>query len=543
MRERVFTSHFAQSRRRRCKFKMDHSRFVGVLFLRKTPDGELLADLSSDDMKALMQSRSGSHLLEVIVRVAPRTLGAEIWRRFFRDKLMSISKHPVANFVLQSVLGSSKDPAVVASAVSELSALFGTLLYENRAGVIAALLAACLRLKTNEKDCCKALARGVTFKLEKKNANNATTADGTHNEEGGGGSRKGGKSQLARALLFLGNPPHGRCSVLGAAMMQTLAKYPADATVMFLESLCDTDPKTLLQAARDASGSHAIEAILNSRLVKAKHKKAIAELLVDNAVALAVSSGGSRVLEACYRETDNKTKKKIVELCSKREKEIVATRHGVVLFKRLGVKQFQNNASGWEKREEKSAAIRAEFEKEFGIDAPEKEKEENRNKTVLREVPPPPQKRRATRFIREEKTNEKTTTTKSTTKRLKRKARKRRKRRKRRRRGRRRRREEEEIIGSERSEISHFKFARLFKKIKFSAKTSQIWHPATCQHAFCFITMTTLFFSRRRRSSSSSSSISALLSFSPPLLLLFALRVRERRRRQKETRGDTVGEN
>jgi hypothetical protein len=218
----------------------------------------------------------------------------------------------------------------------------------------------------------------VTFKLEKKNANN---------EEGGEGGRKGGKSQLARALLFLGNPPHGRCSVLGAAMMQTLAKYPADATIMFLESLCDTDPKSLLQAARDASGSHAIEAILNSQLVKAKHKKALAELLVDNAVALAVSSGGSRVLEACYRETDNKTKKKIVELCSAREKEIVATRHGMVLFKRLGVKQFQNNASGWEKREEKSAAIRAEFEKEFGFDSLEEEKK-------VREVPPPPSRKR-----------------------------------------------------------------------------------------------------------------------------------------------------
>ena len=102
--------------------------------------------------------------------------------------------------------------------------------------------------------------------------------------------------------------------------------------------------------------------------------------LVDNAVALAVSSGGSRVLEACYRETNNKNKKKIVELCSKREKDIVATRHGVVLFKRLGVKQFQNNANGWEKREEKSAAIRAEFEKEFGFRDDAKE---------VVEVPPP----------------------------------------------------------------------------------------------------------------------------------------------------------
>ena len=325
------------------------------------PDGELLEELSSDDIKTLMQSRSGSHLLEVIVKVAPRKLSAEIWRRFFRDKLMSISKHPVANFVLQSVLGSSNDPSVIASAVSELSTLFGTLLYENRAGVIAALLAACLRLNTNEKDCCKALARGVTFKLEKKNK-----------EDGG---RVGGKSQLARALLFLGNPPHGRCSVLGAAMMQTLAKFPADATIMFCESLCDTDSKSLLQASRDASGSHAIEAILNSRVVKTKHKKAISEALIEHSVALAVSSGGSRVLEACYRETDGRSKKRIVSLCSTREKEICATRHGAVLFKRLGVKQFQSNASGWEKREEKAAHMRSEFEKEFG---------------EVREVPPPP---------------------------------------------------------------------------------------------------------------------------------------------------------
>ena len=81
---------------------------------------------------------------------------------------MSISKHPVANFVLQSVLGSSKDPAVIASAVSELSALFGTLLYENRAGVIAALLAACLRLKTNEKDCCKSLGARRDIQIRKE---------------------------------------------------------------------------------------------------------------------------------------------------------------------------------------------------------------------------------------------------------------------------------------------------------------------------------------------------------------------------------------
>ena len=46
-------------------------------------DGELLIDLSSDDMKMLMQSRSGSHLLEVIVRVAQKTLGRRFGGDFF----------------------------------------------------------------------------------------------------------------------------------------------------------------------------------------------------------------------------------------------------------------------------------------------------------------------------------------------------------------------------------------------------------------------------------------------------------------------------
>jgi nucleolar protein 9 len=60
--------------------------------------------------KQLCESRSGSHLFEAILRAAPRKLMDEIFRRFFRDKLRGISSHPTANFVLQALMGATREP-------------------------------------------------------------------------------------------------------------------------------------------------------------------------------------------------------------------------------------------------------------------------------------------------------------------------------------------------------------------------------------------------------------------------------------------------
>ena len=47
--------------------------------------------------------------MEAILAVAPRGLFNEIYRRFFRDKMISTAKHPVSNFVLQAFLAATKD--------------------------------------------------------------------------------------------------------------------------------------------------------------------------------------------------------------------------------------------------------------------------------------------------------------------------------------------------------------------------------------------------------------------------------------------------
>ena len=189
-------------------------------------------------MKAWQEFFSaGSHLFEAILRAAPKGLMGEIFRRFFRDKMRSLASHPTANFTLQAMLGATRDPEHIAAAMQELGQDFGSLMRERRAGVVAATLAACARLRSGERDAAKSLARGLTAK---------------------GPARVAGRSQLAPSLLWMdqhSGAAGGRCSVLGAAMLQTVLKFPPDTVPHFVESLASMTPAEASSAARDAGES------------------------------------------------------------------------------------------------------------------------------------------------------------------------------------------------------------------------------------------------------------------------------------------------
>ena len=138
--------------------------FLGCAPEEGVGEGELLANADADDVRRLAESRAGSHLFEAILRAAPKSLMGEIFRRFFRDNMRSLASHPTANFTLQAMLGATRDPEHIAAAMQELGQDFGSLMRERRAGVVAATLAACARLRSGERDAAKSLARGLTAK-------------------------------------------------------------------------------------------------------------------------------------------------------------------------------------------------------------------------------------------------------------------------------------------------------------------------------------------------------------------------------------------
>ena len=350
-----------------------------------TNEGELLADAQEWDIKTMMQSRAGSHLMEAILAVAPRGLFNEIYRRFFRDKMISTAKHPVSNFVLQAFLAATKDQDHVSSTLNELSQVFGTLLHEKRAGVVAGTLAACARLKISEKDAAKALARGLTLKME---------------------ARKEGRSQLAPALFWLDTPNYGRCSVLGSAMFQTLFKFNADCIPMFSESLVTMTDMEVFKVCQDSAGSRAIEAFLASPTQKQNLKKEFIAKLKGKWAQLGLSPIGSHVLEACYREADARGKELILSGLAGQDGPLNATRHGPILMRRLGVTQFKAAPDAWKSKQKTAETMMSEFEKEFGGEEPAKKtpsKRKHVEEETEREASDPPKEKKEKKAKKEKK--------------------------------------------------------------------------------------------------------------------------------------------
>ena len=363
--------------------------FLGCAPAEGTADGELLADADENDVKQLAESRSGSHLFEAILRAAPKGLMNEIHKRFFRDKMKSLSSHPTANFTLQAMLGATREPEHVATAMQELGQDFGSLMRERRSGVVASILAACARLRTQERDAAKHLARGLTAK---------------------GPARVQGRSQLAPSLLWMdqhSGAAGGRCSVLGAAMLQTVLKFPPDAVPHFVESLASMTPAEASSAARDAGGSRALEAFLTNPSHKPKLKRELVEILREDFGKLAVSACGSHVLQACYSAADTRIREQIVQAVASDEQKVAATRHGAFLMKRLGVSEFNQAPEVWKNRTEKAEDVKADFAKTFGVAEEEQEMDEKKRKVGGDEEPaedePTPKKQKKEKKEKKEK--------------------------------------------------------------------------------------------------------------------------------------------
>lgn len=54
-------------------------------------------------------------LLQVMIQVASDALYLEIFQRFFRHRLLQLSIHPSANFVVQALIAAARHPGQVRS--------------------------------------------------------------------------------------------------------------------------------------------------------------------------------------------------------------------------------------------------------------------------------------------------------------------------------------------------------------------------------------------------------------------------------------------
>ncbi|KAL0441300.1 UNVERIFIED_CONTAM: Pumilio23 [Sesamum radiatum] len=226
-------------------------------------DGDFIEVPAVKKILRLVEENAYSHLMEVILAVAPDTLYNEIFTKVFKNSLFRMSSHPSANFVVQALISHARNQEHIKLIYEELGSRFKSLVELGRCGVAAALVAASQRLEIYEQKFCKALADAVCLTNEPS-------------------------ACIVPRILFLDNyfsavdkanwnwPSGVRMHVLGSLMLQSIFRFPSEFVEAYITSITSLEENQVLEASKDPAGVRVIEAFLTSN-ASAKQKRNFAK--------------------------------------------------------------------------------------------------------------------------------------------------------------------------------------------------------------------------------------------------------------------------
>ncbi|XP_047980682.1 pumilio homolog 23-like isoform X2 [Salvia hispanica] len=303
-------------------------------------------------VRRLVEENAYSHLMEVILSVAPDTIYDDIFTKVFKNSLFRLSSHFCGNFVIQALISHARSKEHIKLIFEELGPKFRDLLELGRAGVVAALVAASQRLQDNQHECCQALADAVC-------------------------SRDDSSACIIPRLLFLDNylysadkenwswPSGFKMHVLGSLMLQTVFKYPSEFIKAYITSITSLEDKHVLEAVKDPAGSRVIEAFLVSS-ISAKQKYKIVAKLRGHFGELAVLPSGTFTIEKCFNACNLSMKETIVSELLPFQAELSKSRQGPYLLKKLDVEGFARRPDQWRSRLTSKQSVFNEFYEAFG---------------------------------------------------------------------------------------------------------------------------------------------------------------------------------
>ncbi|XP_057548453.1 pumilio homolog 23 [Amaranthus tricolor] len=303
------------------------------------------------NIRDLVKENAFSHLMEVILELAPDTLYDEIFMKVFKDSLYDLSCHQSANFAVQALISHARSSDQVNIICEEIGSKMKNLLAMGRSGVIASLIAASERLHACEHKCAKALAAAVMATNEAP------------------------KCIVPRILLlenyFYSNDKANwswtsgcKIHVMGSLILQSLFKYPIEYIQPYFTSITSMENVQILEALKDAAGARVFEAFLGSKAPDKQKKKLISKLK-GHFGELAMHPSGTFTVEKCFNVSDVPIREIIVSELLSVQKDLSKTRQGPLLLRNLDADGFSRRPEQWRSRQKSKINVYKEFLAEF----------------------------------------------------------------------------------------------------------------------------------------------------------------------------------
>lgn len=314
--------------------------------------GNLIDNNVVKRLLSLMRETAFSHLMEVILEVAPETLYNELITKVFKNSLFEMSCHHCGNFVVQALISHARSEDHVELIWKELGTKFKDLFGMGKSGVVASLLAACHRLHSHEHKCCQALIGAVCMENEPPRC-------------------------IVPRILFLDNyfyckdksnwdwPSGARMHVIGTLMLQSVFRLPNEFIHAFISSMTSLEEDHLLDTIKDSGGARVIEAFLNSD-ASGKQKRKLIVKLKGHFGELSVLQSGSFTVEKCFDVSSVSLKEVIVSEMLDVQAELSKTKQGPHLLRKLDVDGYAKRPDQWKSRQTSRESAYNDFISTFG---------------------------------------------------------------------------------------------------------------------------------------------------------------------------------
>lgn len=319
--------------------------------MENTEEESLITLSEVQNIKDLVKENAFSHLMEIILEVAPDFLYDEIFKKVFKDSLFELSCHPSANFAVQALISYARSKSQIEGILEELGSKFKDLLETGKAGVVASIIAATQKIQTNEDKCSKALAASVTSGNEPP-------------------------KHIVPRLLYLDSyiychdkanwslPSNSRVHFMGSLILQLIFKYPSEYIQPYIKSITTMESDHITKIAKDVGGAKVIESVLSS-FAKDKQKMKLVGKLKGHFGELAMHPSGSFTVSKCFSVSDVPLREAIVCELVTIQKELSKTKQGPGLVKSFDVDGYVRRPEQWRSSQNSKISVYKDFLAEF----------------------------------------------------------------------------------------------------------------------------------------------------------------------------------
>ncbi|KAJ3300786.1 Nucleolar protein 9 [Borealophlyctis nickersoniae] len=296
-------------------------------------EGNISLTESDPFVESLIKHSVGSHLMEKIFAVARPELFHRLYVVYFRQHLLDLCRHPVANFVVQQLIANTKNATQVEVLFDELAEGIEKLLLSNRTGVVVKLVEASARHKAYQKEILKSLCVAL----------HANT-----NEE---------RKQLLNLILHL-QPYEAYMSgtrrtpnLQGALIAALILTFDEEHSKLIVDSYMSTPTDTTYSYIFDPITSRVVEAILISPHVSLKIKRKILRNLQGKFVDMAKDKYGSHMVDKCWAVADLALKEEIAQELAAASTSLAQNFHGKFVLRNCKIEAFKQGRKEWVERE------------------------------------------------------------------------------------------------------------------------------------------------------------------------------------------------